>query len=120
MFQYWYSASVWVLISFSKGSICLLPNYVTNLHPNPLRIFIPVLQRYKFLGLPEIHRLKPLFRSLVKVLIFSSSSFPGWCFSHDFSLLLLFAINLLIITPEKLLCAEDAKQLIDSVSSMTI
>jgi hypothetical protein len=85
MFQYWYSASVWVLISFSKGSICLLPNYVTNLHPNPLRIFIPVLQRYKFLGLPEIHRLKPLFRSLVKVLIFSpSSSFPGWCFSHDF------------------------------------
>lgn len=43
-FLYWHSASVWVLISFSKDSICFLSNYVTNLHPSPLRIFIPVLE----------------------------------------------------------------------------
>lgn len=39
----WYSASVWVLISFSKGSICLLSKCITNFHSSPLRIFIPGL-----------------------------------------------------------------------------
>ena len=85
-FLYWYSASVRVLISSSKGSICLLSNYVTNLHPSPLRIFIPVPQRCRFPGLPEIHRLKPFSGFLVKVLISGNLTFLHLCFLDGVSL----------------------------------
>ena len=79
-FLYWFSASVWVLTSFPKGSICLPPNYVTNLHPSPLRTFIPVLKRCRFPGLPEIQRLKPFSGFLVKVLVSGNLTFLHFCF----------------------------------------
>lgn len=76
-FLYWYSASVWVLISFSKGSICLLSNYVTNLHPDPLRILSVFYKGTGFQGYQKSRdwslSLAFLQRSLsVAVLLFSS------------------------------------------------
>ena len=71
---------------FSKGSICLLPNYVTNLHPSPLRVFIPVPQGCRFPGLPEIQRLKPFSGFLVKVLVSGNLTFLHFCFLDGVSL----------------------------------